>query len=67
MSAVAPRMVNDVSYVSRINHESQCSRHAQYLVKWRVALVAPRIVAGVSYVKRTNRKSDFSWQAQGVV
>ena len=28
----APRIVNDVSYVSRINHESHFSWHAQYLV-----------------------------------
>ena len=28
---VAPRIVNDVSYVSRINHESHFSWHAQSL------------------------------------
>ena len=32
MSAVAPRMINDVLYVSRINHESHLARQAQYLV-----------------------------------
>ena len=38
MSAVAPRMVNGVSYVSRINHESPCSRQAQYSVTLGVSL-----------------------------
>ena len=33
MSAVAPRIVNDVSYVlSRLNHESHFGWQAQYLV-----------------------------------
>ena len=30
--AVAPLIANDVSYVSRINHESHISGQAQYLV-----------------------------------
>ena len=30
---VAPRIVNDFSYVSRINHESDSSWQAQYLVR----------------------------------
>ena len=33
MSAVAPRMVNDVSNVSRINPETHFLRQAQYFVK----------------------------------
>ena len=32
MTAVASRIVNDVSYVTRINHESDSSWQAQYLV-----------------------------------
>ena len=32
MSVVAPRIVNDVSFVSRINHESFFARQARYLV-----------------------------------
>ena len=32
LRAVAPRIVNDVSYVTRINHESHFSWQAQYLV-----------------------------------
>ena len=31
MTPVAPRIVNDVSYVTRINHESDFSWQAQYL------------------------------------
>ena len=32
MSPVAPRFVNDISYLSRINHESHFAFLAQYLV-----------------------------------
>ena len=34
MTPVALRIVNDVSYVKRINHESDFSCQAQYLVKF---------------------------------
>ena len=30
---LAPRIVNDVSYVTRINHDSPFSWQAQYLVR----------------------------------
>ena len=41
---VAPRIVNDVSYVMRINHEIHFAWQAQYLVKLDVSLpVASRI------------------------
>ena len=33
MLTVAPRIVNDVSYVMRINHEIQFSWQVQYLVR----------------------------------
>ena len=33
---VVPRIVNDVSYVSRINHESHFAWQAQFLVRWEV-------------------------------
>ena len=33
MTLVAPRIVNDVSYVTRIKHGSHFARQAQYLVK----------------------------------
>ena len=32
MTPVAPRIANDVSYVTRINHENHFSWQAQYLV-----------------------------------
>ena len=32
MSPVAPRIINDVSYVTDINHESHFAWQAQYLV-----------------------------------
>ena len=33
MILVAPRIVNDVSYMTRINHEIHSAWQAQYLVK----------------------------------
>ena len=33
MTPVAPRIVNDVSYVTRINRENHFSWQAQYLVR----------------------------------
>ena len=33
MSAVAPRIVNDVSYVSKIKHACHFAWQAQYLVR----------------------------------
>ena len=33
MTPVAPRIVNDVSYVTRINHENHFLWQAQYLVR----------------------------------
>ena len=33
MTPVAPRIVNDVSCVTRINHENHFSWQAQYLVR----------------------------------
>ena len=63
MTAVAPRIVNDVSYVTRINHEIHFVWQAQYLVKF----VAPRIVNDVSYVTRINHEIHFAWQAQYLV
>ena len=33
MTLLAPRIVNDVSYVTRINHEIHFAWQAQYLVK----------------------------------
>ena len=63
MLTVAPRIVNDVSYVIRINHEIHFAWQAQYLVAWRVLTVALRIVNDVSYVMWIN----FAWQAQYLV
>ena len=50
MTHVAPRKVNDVSYVTRINHESDFSWQGQYLVKLHSDLVSPRNVNDVSCV-----------------
>ena len=60
---VAPRIVNDVSYVTKINHESHFAWQAQYLVM----PVPPRIVNDVSYVTKINHESHFAWQAQYLV
>ena len=46
---LAPRIVNDVSYVTRINHEIHFAWQAQY---------------DVSYLMRINHEIHFAWQAQ---
>ena len=56
MLTVAPRIVNDVSYVIWINHEIDFAWQAQYLVKLEGEPVAPRIVNDVSYVMRINHE-----------
>ena len=51
MTHVAPRIVNNVSFVTRINHEIHFSWQAQYLVSlivWTMTHVALRIVNNVS-------------------
>ena len=65
MTHVAPRIVNIVSFVSRINHEIHFSWQAQYLVSLETTLVTPRIVNNVSCVKRINDECYFSWQVFG--
>ena len=68
MTHVAPRIVNNVSFVSRINHEIHFSWQAQYLVSLdNDTFVTPRIVNYVSCVKRINDECYFSWQAQYLV
>ena len=53
MTHVAPRIVNSVSYVTRINDERHFSWQAQYLVSLDyMTHVAPHIVNNVSCVKR---------------
>ena len=54
MSAVAPRIVNDVLYVSTISHESHFSWQAQHLVM----LQAQHLVM---------LQCHFSWQGQYLV
>ena len=66
MTHVAPRVVNNVSFVSRINHEIHFSWQAQYLDR-TMTLVTPRIVNNVSCVKSINDECYFSWQAQYLV
>ena len=59
-TSVAPRIVNDVSYVRSCYHESDFAWQAQYYCcSWRVTLVAPRIVNDVSYLMR--RSIWWSW------
>ena len=57
MRLVAPRIVNDVSYLKRTNHENHCVWQAQYLVKlechfsWQAQ-------------QKVMLQCDFSWQVQ---
>ena len=64
---VAPRIVNDVSYVMRINQDTPLAWQAQYLVRLEVDAVALRIVNDVSYVMQINHDTPLAWQAQYLV
>ena len=52
MTPVAPRIVNDVSYVTDITHESHFAWQVQYLVTLET---------------RINHESHLAWQAQHLV
>ena len=71
MLLVAPRIVNSVSCVKRIQHEIHFSWQAQYLVRLEDVVIAPRIVNSivnsVSCVKRIQHGIHFSSQAQYLV
>ena len=63
MTRAAPRIVNNVSYVMWINHESHFAWQVQHLVMSDT----PGIVNNVSSVIRINHESDFAWQVQHLV
>ena len=61
MLTVAPRIVNDVSYVMWINHEIHFAWQAQYLVRLKgVDCCSARC-------KWINHEIHFAWQAQYLV
>ena len=62
MTHVAPRIANNVSFVSRINHEIHFSWQAQYLVK-----LDNDTCYSAHCVKRIDHESHFAWQAQYLV
>ena len=67
MLLVAPRIVNSVSCVKRIQHEIHFSWQAQCLVRLEDDSCCSRIVNDVSYVMRINHEIHFAWQAQYLV
>ena len=65
---VAPRIVNDVPYVTKINHESHFAWQAQYLVRLEGdACCSAHCKNDVSYVTRIKDETLFMWQAQYLV
>ena len=50
---VAPRIVNDVSYVSTMNHDSHFAWQAQYSVRWEVSCAASRSVRALFRGRRS--------------
>ena len=60
MTAVAPRNVNSVSYVKRIDHETHLSWQAQHLVKFKCCFSWQ-----AQYLVKL--KCHFSWQGQHLV
>ena len=57
MTLVAPRIVNNVSCVKRINHDIHFSWQAQYLLKFKC-----HFSRQAQYLLKF--KCHFSWQAQ---
>ena len=65
---VAPRIVNNVSYVTKINHESHFAWQAQYLVRLEgETCCSAHCKNDVSYATDINHECYFSWQAQYLV
>ena len=60
---LAPRIVNEVSCVTRINHGIHFAWQAQYLLRLEVDF-ALRNGNDVSYEARINHEIHFAWQAQ---
>ena len=67
MILVALRIVNDISYVMRINHYSYFAWQVQYLVKLEDDFCCSVYVNDVLYVIRINYEIYFAWQAQFLV
>ena len=67
MLTVAPRIVNDVSYVMWINHEIHFAWQAQYLVKLEGDACCSAHCKCISYAMRINHEIHFAWQAQYLV
>ena len=67
MTLVAPRIVNDVSYVMRINHGIHFAWQSQHLVKLQGESCCSAHCNDVSYVMWINHEIHFAWQAQRLV
>ena len=68
MTLVAPRIVNSVSCVTRINHEIHFSWQAQSLVSLDDdTCCSAHCIDSVSCVTRINHEIHFSWQGQYLV
>ena len=64
MTLVASRIVNDFSYVMRINHEIHFAWQAQYLLKLEDdSCCFAHCKNDFSYVMRINHEIHFAWQA----
>ena len=64
---LAPRIVNDVSYVTRINHEIHFAWQAQYLVKLECYFSWHEMHFAWQAQYLVKLECDFSWQAQHLV
>ena len=61
---LAPRIGNDVSCVTRINHGIHFAWQAQYLLRLEVDFACSAHGNDVSYEARINHEIHFAWQAQ---
>ena len=67
MFLVAPRIGNEVSYVTQIIDDIHFAWQAQYLVRLEGDFTCPRIGNELSYVTQIIDDIHFAWQAQYLV
>ena len=67
VALLAPRIGNEVSYVTQIIDDIHLRGRRSIWWGWRVALLAPRIGNEVAYVTQIIDDIHFAWQAQYLV
>ena len=62
-----PFLVNDLSYIRCINHNTDFPDRINIGGNWRMIFVVLRILNNLLYIRYINHKIDFAWQQQYLV